>query len=82
MEGAISNLVIEKNGKLFTPPIELGILNGCYRQYLLENAKCEEKLLSLNDLVNADKIIICNSIRKEFIVDEVYDQTEIPILNP
>lgn len=82
LEGAISNLVIEKNLKLFTPPIELGILNGCYRQYLLENAKCEEKLLILNDLVNADKIIICNSVRKEVIVDEVYDQTEIPILNP
>lgn len=82
LEGAISNLVIEKNGKLFTPAIELGILNGCYRKYLLKKAKCEEKLLILNDLVNADKIILCNSVRKEVIVDEVYDQTEISILNP
>ncbi len=73
LEGAISNLIIEKDGKLYTPPIDLGILNGCYRQFLLDNEKCEEKLLRIDDLENADKIILCNSVRKEIIVDEVYD---------
>ncbi|MCB9250425.1 MAG: aminotransferase class IV [Ignavibacteriales bacterium] len=68
LEGAISNLVIEKNGRRFTPPIELGILNGCYRKYLLDNKLCSEKRLTLTDLKNADKIIFCNSVRKEILV--------------
>lgn len=77
LEGAISNLIIEKDGKLFTPPLSLGILNGCYRQSLLDNQKCEEKLLRIDDLKNAEKIILCNSVRKEIIVSEVYDNTKI-----
>ncbi len=73
LEGATTNLIIEKNGKQFTPPIELGILNGCYRQYLLDNNMCEEKLLKINDLESADKIILCNSVRKEITVYQVCD---------
>ncbi|MCB0747978.1 MAG: aminotransferase class IV, partial [Ignavibacteriae bacterium] len=74
LEGAISNLVIEKNGRRFTPPIELGILNGCYRKYLLDNKLCSEKRLTLTDLKNADKIIFCNSVRKEILVDEIIEK--------
>ena len=73
LEGAVSNLIIEKDGKLSTPPVDLGILNGCYREFLLDNKMCEEKLLRIEGLKNADKIILCNSVRKEIIVDEVYD---------
>jgi len=75
LEGAITNLIIEKDGKFFTPPINLGILNGCYRQFLLDNNKCEEKLLKVNDLKNADKIILSNSVRKEIFVSEIYDSS-------
>ena len=35
-EGAISNIFIKKGDKYFTPPIECGLLNGVYRQYLLK----------------------------------------------
>ena len=73
LEGAISNLIIEKDGKLYTPPIDLGILNGCYRQYLLDNQECEEKVLRIEDLKNAEKIILCNSVRKEITVCQVYN---------
>ncbi len=76
LEGAISNLIIEKDGKLFTPPLSLGILNGCYRQFLLDNKECEEKVLRIDDLKNSDRIILCNSVRKEIIVNEVYDWKE------
>lgn len=77
LEGAISNLIIETDGKLYTPPLSLGILNGCYRQFLLDNQKCEEKFLRIDDLKNAEKIILCNSVRKEIIVNEVYDNTKL-----
>jgi len=59
LEGAISSLVVEKNGKLFTPPLSLGILNGCYRQYLIDEKICEEKPLNLKNLKEADKIFLC-----------------------
>ncbi|GCE12378.1 aminodeoxychorismate synthase component I [Tengunoibacter tsumagoiensis] len=63
-EGAISNIFIEKDGHLFTPPIQCGLLNGIYRQRMLEShATIEEKVLFVNDLVEAEKIYICNAIR-------------------
>ena len=74
LEGAISNIVIEKNNKRFTPLLELGILNGCYRQYLLDRDLCKEKILTVKDLHTAEKIILCNSVRKEISVNEIYDQ--------
>jgi para-aminobenzoate synthetase / 4-amino-4-deoxychorismate lyase len=64
-EGAISNVFIEKNGKLFTPPLNCGILPGTFRQYVLESAKWDahEKILTVKDLRNADRIYITNAIQ-------------------
>ena len=58
-EGARSNIVIEKDGTLFTPPISSGLLNGIYRQSL----QLEEKVLYKSDLLNCDKIYCINSVR-------------------
>ncbi len=65
-EGAISNVMVYRNGKYFTPPVPCGILNGIYRQYLLKNRKLkiEEKILFEKDLVSCEKIFLCNSVRK------------------
>jgi para-aminobenzoate synthetase/4-amino-4-deoxychorismate lyase len=71
LEGAISNILIEKNGKLFTPPKILGILNGCYRQYLIDQNLCEEKLLTIRDLKKVDRIMLCNSVRKKMVAGEI-----------
>ncbi|CUS93034.1 aminotransferase class IV [Candidatus Kryptonium thompsonii] len=63
-EGAISNVFIRKGAKLLTPPVECGLLNGVYRQYILEtNKDALEEILYLDDLLNADEIFICNAIR-------------------
>jgi para-aminobenzoate synthetase/4-amino-4-deoxychorismate lyase len=35
-EGAISNILIRRDKKLFTPPVTCGLLPGTYRRYLLE----------------------------------------------
>ena len=45
LETSIGNLVLKINGKLYTPPIRLGILPGIYRQHLLETGQVEEKSL-------------------------------------
>jgi para-aminobenzoate synthetase / 4-amino-4-deoxychorismate lyase len=63
-EGAISNLFVEKDGRWFTPPIECGLLAGVYRRHLLETrAEIEEKVLSVDDLLNADGIYLANAVR-------------------
>lgn len=63
LETSIGNLVLKINGKLYTPPIRLGILPGIYRQHLLERGRVEEKVLTLADLNHAEAIYGCNAVR-------------------
>lgn len=73
-EGAISNIFIRKGENYYTPPVECGLLKGIYRQHLLETLpKVEEKILYLDDLMEADVLFICNSVRgmQEVKVDTV-----------
>jgi len=63
-EGATNNIFIERAGFLLTPPLCCGLLNGIYRQSLLEtNQRAREETLLLDDLLKAEKIYICNAIR-------------------
>lgn len=62
-EGARTNLIIEKDGKLYTPKLSCGLLNGILRQKLLDKHKCTEKVLYKADLSKADKIYCINSVR-------------------
>ena len=63
LETSIGNLVLKIAGKLYTPPVRLGILPGIYRQYLLETGQVEEKVLTLADLAQAEAIYGCNAVR-------------------
>lgn len=62
-EGAISNLLIEWNRKILTPPLSCGVLPGIYRRHLLETKDIKERVLTIEDLQSADAIYICNSLR-------------------
>jgi para-aminobenzoate synthetase / 4-amino-4-deoxychorismate lyase len=62
-EGAISNIFVENNGKLFTPPLSCGLLSGTYRRYVLESGDAKEKILKLDDLRAADRIFLTNAIQ-------------------
>jgi len=62
-EGAISNVLIEKDGRLFTPPVSCGLLPGVYRRQMLESGRASEKVLYLEDLASADVVYICNAVR-------------------
>jgi para-aminobenzoate synthetase/4-amino-4-deoxychorismate lyase len=71
-EGAITNILIKKDGKYITPSINSGVLDGCYRRYLLESwYNIEEKAIFIDDLKLADEIYLVNSVRKLVKVDEV-----------
>lgn len=63
LETSIGNLVLQIAGKLYTPPIELGVLPGIYRQHLLEIGQVEEKVLTLEELAQAEAIYGCNAVR-------------------
>lgn len=63
-EGATNNIFIQKNGQFFTPPRSCGLLDGIYRQHVLEeNPSAREKVLSVADLREADAIFISNDVR-------------------
>jgi para-aminobenzoate synthetase / 4-amino-4-deoxychorismate lyase len=63
-EGAISNIFIEKDGRMFTPPLHCGALPGVYRRHLLQTQpKIEERVLMLEDVRGADAIYVSNAVR-------------------
>ncbi|MEI7811838.1 MAG: aminodeoxychorismate synthase component I [Ignavibacteria bacterium] len=72
-EGAVSNVFLKRNGGWFTPEISSGILNGIYREYLLNMFKdYKETDLTSDNIRNADEIILTNSLRKEIKVANIY----------
>lgn len=63
-EAHSSNIFIKKGGYFFTPPVSCGLLPGTYRGMLLaKGVKYREKVLYKKDLLNADSVYICNSVR-------------------
>ncbi len=63
-ESCIANVVILRNGRLVTPPVRCGLLNGTYRAELLERGEISEEMVSLSELKRAEKIFLINSVRK------------------
>jgi para-aminobenzoate synthetase/4-amino-4-deoxychorismate lyase len=63
-EGAIHNILVEKDGCLFTPPVECGLLPGVHRRHLLETRPSAiERVLYEEDLRQADAIFLTNAVR-------------------
>ncbi|TKX30626.1 bifunctional chorismate-binding protein/class IV aminotransferase [Campylobacter aviculae] len=62
-EGSRSNILINKNGKFYTPPLHSGLLNGIYRSFLVRLGYVQEKNLHEKDLIEADEIYCINSVR-------------------
>lgn len=62
-EGSITNLFIERGGKLLTPALSCGLLPGTLRAELIETGRAEEAILTLADLHSADAIFLGNSVR-------------------
>jgi para-aminobenzoate synthetase / 4-amino-4-deoxychorismate lyase len=60
-EGSFTNLFVERDGKLLTPPAELGLLPGVLRRSLIEAGRAEETKLTLDDL--GEGFLIGNALR-------------------
>lgn len=62
-EGSITNLFIERDGVLLTPPVSCGLLAGTLRESLLESGRAREAVLKPQDLIDADAVYLGNSVR-------------------
>lgn len=60
-EGSMTNIFVERDGKLLTPPAELGLLPGVLRADLIARGQAVESLLRAPDL--ADGFFIGNAVR-------------------
>ncbi len=64
-EGSTTNLFIERGGKLFTPPVACGLLDGTFRRSLFHDpdTDIEERVLKHEDLETAERVFLGNSVR-------------------
>jgi len=62
-EGSYTNLFLEIDGQIYTPPVSAGLLPGVLRAQLLAQGKALERSLNLQDLFAAEKIYVGNSLR-------------------
>ena len=70
-ECSIFNFVVEIDGKLYTPPLECGLLPGIWRAKLLAEGTVSERILTPDDLRRASRIVVGNSVRGAIEVDSI-----------
>ena len=77
-EGIVSNVFFIKARCVYTPSLDTGILPGITRAHVLRLAAeagipTEEGCYSLDRLLQADEIFICNSVQELVPIHTVYD---------
>jgi branched-chain amino acid aminotransferase len=78
-EGSGDNIFMAKDGKLFTPPVEVGLLGGITRKYVMTELcpefgiKCEEKRFRIDDLKNADEVFMTGTAAEIIAVTQIDD---------
>jgi para-aminobenzoate synthetase/4-amino-4-deoxychorismate lyase len=76
-EGCTTNIFIKKNDVWLTPPITNGILPGIYRNHFMYTQKdVKEAIITINDLLHADEVMLVNSVIGEVKVDSLYYENE------
>lgn len=64
-EGGRSTLFVKLQGQWYTPPLSSGLLPGVMRSVVLDDPSwnAQERILTLEDLRNAEQIFVCNALR-------------------
>ena len=77
VEGSRSNIFLKKDTQWFTPALNSGALPGIYRKYFIENnINTSEKNIRMEDLLNADGLLLTNALRGEIKVNKVFINNE------
>lgn len=68
-----------RDGRVFTPPVEAGILEGITRNFVIELCRdlgipCEERLFSIDELVRADEVFLTGTAAEIMSVTHIDDR--------
>ena len=63
-ESTYANIVIKRGAELITPLLESGLLNGIFRQKLIDESLIKEDVIYLKELCKSQNIFLINSVRK------------------
>jgi branched-chain amino acid aminotransferase len=76
-EGSGDNIFVIKDGKIFTPPSDVGILEGITRRFVKDELcpmlglQVEEKLFGIEEVYDADEVFLTGSAAEMIAVREV-----------
>ncbi|MCH7722180.1 MAG: aminodeoxychorismate synthase component I [Bacteroidetes bacterium] len=72
-EGSITNIFVKSGDVWLTPQLSCGILPGIYRtHFILSRTDVRESIITLNDLMNANDVILTNSVHGVVKVHKLY----------
>jgi para-aminobenzoate synthetase/4-amino-4-deoxychorismate lyase len=72
-EGSRANIFFRKADSWYTPFLESGALPGVYRKYFIEKHRnVIEKNIKIEELVNADEMLLTNALRGEVRVGKLF----------
>jgi len=72
-EGSRVDIFLRKANSWHTPSLESGALPGVYRKYFIEmHPDAIEKSLKVEDLANADELLLTNALRGEVKVNKLF----------
>jgi len=82
-EGSFTSLFVERDGRLLTPPLHCGLLDGVLRRHLISGGEwaVEEAILRPADLHTADRVYLGNSVRGLLGAAPIGSQTEDSLEN-
>jgi para-aminobenzoate synthetase/4-amino-4-deoxychorismate lyase len=66
-ETSIANVAVRFDGELCTPPTSDGLLNGTYRNWLLQNGMIHERSIHFDELNDGHELLLFNSVRGQYL---------------
>ncbi|WP_243310174.1 aminodeoxychorismate synthase component I [Fundidesulfovibrio agrisoli] len=63
-ESTRANVVLDDGQRLWTPPVECGLLGGVFRERLLASGRVRERVLHAEDVRGAKRLYLVNSLRR------------------
>lgn len=82
-ETSFANIFFVKDDEIFTPTLSSGLLKGTMRDYLINNYKICEKVISNSEIKDFDEVFISNSlmgVRSVLAIDDkIFNQNKIKV---
>ncbi len=72
-EGGITNIFIRKKRNWYTPPQKCGLLLGIGRKLFVKKYRAIERVLSMDDVLMADEVVLTNALRGEVKVNKIIE---------